>query len=186
MACAAALAVGAARFLFNSRSPDVTSSAEYESLTDMADSATAPALSSDGHLLAFITGGDPFLSAGQIWLRLLPDGEPVQLTHTSGLIFAPTFTPDGTHVAYSAVDKEPGGAWDTWVVPITGGEAVKLLPNASGLSFIGPHAVMYSEFKTGLHLGIVSSLDDRARSICPVTNAAWRTIPICLPIGKPC
>src|SRR5258707_11317768 len=161
--CAAVLAIGAARFLFNSHSPAVTSSAEYESLTDMADSATAPALSSDGHLLAFIAGGDPFLSAGQIWLRLLPDGEPVQLTHTSGLIFAPTFTPDGTHVAYSAVDKEAGGAWDTWLVPITGGEAVRLLPNASGLSFIGPHAVMYSEFKTGLHLGIVSSLDDRSQ-----------------------
>jgi DNA-binding winged helix-turn-helix (wHTH) protein/Tol biopolymer transport system component len=163
VACAAVLAIGAARFLFNSHPPAVTSSAEYEPLTDMADSATAPALSPDGHLLVFISGGDPFLSAGQIWLKLLPDGEPVQLTHTAGLIFAPTFTPDGTHVAYSAVDQAPGGTWNTWIVPITGGESVRLLPNASGLSFIGPHAVMYSEFKTGLHLGIVSSLDDRSQ-----------------------
>ena len=52
---------------------------------------------------------------------------------------------------------------DTWIVPITGGETVRLLPNASGLSFIGPHQVMYSEFKTGLHLGIVTSLDDRSQ-----------------------
>jgi DNA-binding winged helix-turn-helix (wHTH) protein/Tol biopolymer transport system component len=161
VACTAVLAIGAANFLVNS-SPAVTSPAEYESLTDMANSATAPALSPDGRLLAFISGGDPFLSPGQIWLRLLPDGEPVQLTHTSGLIFAPTFTPDGTHVAYSAVDQAPGGTWNTWVVPITGGEAVKLLPNASALSFIGPHTVMYSEFKTGMHLGIVSSRDDRS------------------------
>jgi DNA-binding winged helix-turn-helix (wHTH) protein/Tol biopolymer transport system component len=163
LACLAGLAIGAASLLFISHSPPVTSSAEYESLTDMADSATAPALSPDGRLLAFIKGGDPFLSPGQIWLKLLPDGEPFQLTHTSGLIFAPTFTPDGTHVAYSAVEKEPGGAWDTWIVPIAGGEAVKLLPNASALSYIGPHEVMYSEFKTGLHLGIVSSLDDRSQ-----------------------
>jgi DNA-binding winged helix-turn-helix (wHTH) protein/Tol biopolymer transport system component len=163
VACAVIVALGAARFLWNSRSPAVTSSAEYESLTDMADSATAPAVSPDGHLLAFISGGDPFLSPGQIWLRLLPDGEPVQLTHTSGLIFAPTFTPDGTHVAYSAVDQAPGGTWNTWIVPITGGDAVRLLPNASALSFIGPHTVMYSEFKTGLHLGIVSSRDDRSQ-----------------------
>jgi eukaryotic-like serine/threonine-protein kinase len=163
VAVAAVLAIGAARFFLYSQPPAVTSSAEYEALTDMADSATAPALSPDGHLLAFISGGDPFLSAGQIWLRLLPDGEPVLLTHTAGLIFAPTFTPDGTHVAYSAVDQAPGGTWNTWTVPITGGEAVRLLPNASGLSFIGPHAVMYSEFKTGLHLGIVSSLDDRSQ-----------------------
>jgi eukaryotic-like serine/threonine-protein kinase len=159
------LSIGAARFFISALSPAVTSSAEYEELTDMADSATAPVLSSDGHLLAFISGGDPFLSAGQIWVRLLPDGEPVQLTHTSGLVFAPTFTPDGAHVAYSLAGKDPSStSWDTWVVPITGGEPVRLLPNASGLSFIGPHSVMYSEFKTGLHLGIVSSLDDRSHS----------------------
>ena len=161
--CGAVLAIGTVRFLGSWHSPAVTSSAEYEALTDMADSATAPVLSGDGRLLAFISGGDPFLSSGQIWLRLLPDGEPLQLTHTTGLIFAPTFTPDGTHVAFSLAGKEPGGTWDTWVVPITGGEAVRMLPNASGLSFIGPHSVMYSEFKTGLHLGIVSSLDDRSQ-----------------------
>jgi DNA-binding winged helix-turn-helix (wHTH) protein len=159
----AVVAIGAARFLSVSHARPITSSAEYEPLTDMADSATAPALSSDGHMLAFIKSGDPFLSAGQIWLKLLPDGEPIQLTHTSGLIFAPAFTPDGSHVAYSAVENEPGGSLDTWIVPITGGETVKLLPNASGLSFIGPHQVMYSEFKTGLHLGIVTSLDDRSQ-----------------------
>jgi DNA-binding winged helix-turn-helix (wHTH) protein/Tol biopolymer transport system component len=162
VACAAALGVSAAIFLSPHSSP-VTSPAEYEPLTDMAGSATAPALSPDGRLLAFISGGDPFLSGGQIWLRLLPDGEPVQLTHASGLIFAPAFTPDGTHVAYSVVDHVLGRTWDTWIVPITGGEAVRTLPNASGLSYIGPHTVMYSEFKTGLHLGIVSSLDDRSQ-----------------------
>jgi DNA-binding winged helix-turn-helix (wHTH) protein/Tol biopolymer transport system component len=163
VACAAILGVGATVFRLNSHPSAVTSAAEYEPLTDMAGSATAPALSPDGRLLAFISGGDPFLSAGQIWLRLLPDGEPLQLTHASGLIFAPTFTPDGTHVAYSVVDHVLGRTWDTWTVPITGGEAVKVLPNASGLSFIGPHTVMYSEFKVGLHLGIVSSLDDRSQ-----------------------
>lgn len=160
---AAVLAIGTARFLLISHSLPVTSSAEYEPLTDMADSATAPALSSDGHMLAFIKSGDPFLSPGQLWLKLLPDGEPIQLTHTSGLIFAPTFTPDGSHVAYSAAENKPDSSLDTWIVPITGGEPVKLLPNASGLSFIGPHQVMYSEFKTGLHLGIVTSLDDRSQ-----------------------
>lgn len=163
VACAAILAIGTKKFLLDSHPPAITSAAEYESLTDMADSATAPAVSPDGRLLAFIKGGDSFLSAGQIWLRLLPDGEPVQLTHTSGLIFAPAFTPDGTHVAYTSIDPAEGSTWDTWTVPITGGEAMRLLPNASGLSFIGPHAVMYSEFKTGLHLGIVSSLDDRSQ-----------------------
>jgi len=163
VAFATIVAIAAAMLLINSRRRPITSAAEYQALTDVADIATAPALSPDGRLLAFIKGDGPFLSAGQIWLKLLPDGEPVQLTHSSGLIFAPAFTPNGTHVAYTLIDQRPGSTWDTWTVAITGGESTRLLPNASGLSYIGSHAVMYSEFKTGLHLGIVSSLDDRSQ-----------------------
>ena len=142
----------------------VTLPSEYVQLTDVTDSATAPAISPDGHLLAFIRGGDAFLSSGQIWLKVLPDGEPVQLTSGEAAVFAPTFTPDGTRVAYSAVTQTAAGAnWDTLTVPVLGGMPQMLLPNASGLSFIGPHEVVYSEFKEGLHLGIVTSLDDRSR-----------------------
>ncbi|MGO9945562.1 MAG: winged helix-turn-helix domain-containing protein [Steroidobacteraceae bacterium] len=162
VALIAIVAIAAATMVNSLRHP-ISSPAEYEALTDVADVATAPALSPDGRLLAFMKGDGPFLGAAQIWLKLLPDGEAVQLTHASGLIFAPAFTPDGTHVAYSATDQRPGGTWDTWIVPITGGESTRLLPNASGLSYIGRHAVMYSEFKTGLHLGIVSSLDNRSQ-----------------------
>ena len=39
--------------------------------------ATAPALSPDGRMLAFMKGDGPFLGAAQIWLKLLPDGEAV-------------------------------------------------------------------------------------------------------------
>ena len=162
-ALAILLAVGMAVALLAGRSHPVTDPAEYAPLTDVTAVATAPAVSADGRLLAFIRGDGPFMSSGQIWLKLLPDGEPVQLSHGSGLIFAPTFTPDGAHVAYTSIDPSPGSTWDTWIVPITGGEATKLLPNASGLTYTGPHEVMYSEFKQGLHLGIVSSLEDRSR-----------------------
>jgi DNA-binding winged helix-turn-helix (wHTH) protein/Tol biopolymer transport system component len=146
------------------RQAPVISPADYVQLTDVADSATAPALSPDGRLLAFIRNGTAFLSAGQIWLKALPDGEPVQLTHESGLIFAPTFTSNGTRVAYSvaAVDR-PNYLWNTWTVATIGGAPELLLPNASGLSFIGPQEVMYSEFKSGIHLGIATSLEDRAQ-----------------------
>src|ERR1700742_816540 len=161
-ACMALAVIAAARFAFLARSLPLTSPAEYQPLTDASDSATGPALSADAHMLAFIKGGDLFLSPGQIWLKLLPDGEAIQLTHTKGLVFAPSLAPDGAHVAFSTVNKDLGGTWDTWTVPITGGEPARLLPNASGLSFIGPHEVMYSEFKTGMHLGIVASRDDRS------------------------
>ena len=150
------LGLATVALLVDSRGTAVTSPAEYELLTDVIDSATAPALSPDGRMLAFIRGGAPFLSLGQIWLKLLPDGEPVQLTHSAAPIFAPTFTPDGAHIAYSAT-------FDTWVVPVTGGEPALLLSNASGLTYIGSHEVMFSEFKTGMHVGLVASLDDRSR-----------------------
>src|SRR5262249_46289221 len=79
--------------LVGSREYPVPLPAEYEALTDVTDSTTAPALSPDGRMLAFIRGGEPFLSSGQIWLQVLPHGEPVQLTSEHAAVFAPTFTP---------------------------------------------------------------------------------------------
>ena len=156
--------ISAVLYLVFSRAYPVTVPAEYEALTDVTDSTTAPALSPDGRMLAFIRGGEPFLSSGQIWLQVLPHGEPVQLTSEQAAIFAPTFTPDGTRVAYSVTTQSSSeGNWNTWTVPVTGGASTLLLPNASGLSYIGPHEVLYSEFKTGIHLGIVASQDDRSR-----------------------
>ena len=144
----------------------VTTAAEYAPLTNVPDSAMQPALSPDGRLLAFIRGGGPFIGRrGQIWVKALPDGELMQLTHETGSVFAPSFTPDGTRITYSVADDpdRPGEPWDTRIVPITGGESSVLLPNASGLSFIGPHEVLYSEFKAGIHLGLVTSAEDRSR-----------------------
>ena len=142
-------------------SAPVTTAAEYAPLTNIPDSAMQPALSPDGRLLAFIRGGGPFMSSGQIWLKALPDGDLVQLTHETKPIFGPRFTPDGTRITYSVAD--PGVPWETRIVPITGGASALLLPNASGLNFIGPHEVLYSEFKAGIHLGLVTSADDRSR-----------------------
>lgn len=163
LAGAVVVALAGAVLLYYWRAPPVILSTRYEQLTDVPDSATQPALSPDGHLLAFIREGSLFLGSGQLWLKRLPDGEPTQLTHESGLVFAPTFSADGTHVAYSVVPgQKPGLPWETWIVPVTGGTPSLLLGNASGLSYIGPHEVLYSEFKTGVHMGIVTSRDDRA------------------------
>lgn len=161
VAAAALLTLAIGAWLGQRPTAPVTSPAEFEALTDVADSATAPAISPDGHFLAFIRGGGAFISSGQLWLKTLPDGEPVQLTHATSPLYAPSFAPDGTHVVYTSILWP--SAWDTWSVPITGGEPVRLLPNASGLTYLGAHEVLYSEFKTGIHLGIVTSGDDRSR-----------------------
>lgn len=156
------LLAGLALWLWVDRKHAVTDPAEYVQLTDVTDTATSPVLSPDGHMLAFIRGGSAFMGSGQIWLKVLPNGEPVKLTDAHGFVWAPAFTPDGANVVYSSIDNQRG-TWNTWTVPVTGGtNATQLLPNAQGLTYIGPHEVLYSEFNVGLHLGIVTSLDDRS------------------------
>jgi serine/threonine protein kinase len=128
-------------------------------LTDMTDSAAQPALSPDGKMLAFIRGPSTFVSPGQIYVKALPDGEPVQLTHDNLPKMSPVFSPDGSRIAYTA--RTTSFSWDTWMVPVTGGQPSLWLPNASGLVWTGPHRLLFSEIKEGLHMGIVSAEDTR-------------------------
>jgi DNA-binding winged helix-turn-helix (wHTH) protein/Tol biopolymer transport system component len=132
---------------------------EYVPLTNYADSATSPALSPDGRMLAFLRGADTFHGPGEVYVKLLPDGQPFQLTHHDVPKMSPVFSPDGARVAYTTVDR---GSWDTWVVPIPGGTAQRLLPNASGLSWIADHRVMFSEIGPGFYMRITTATESRA------------------------
>src|SRR6266851_1593494 len=68
----------------------------YTQITNFTDSAVAPALSPDGRMLAFIRSEYTFGGPGQIYVKLLPDGEPVQLTHDDlKKRGSPKFSPDG-------------------------------------------------------------------------------------------
>jgi serine/threonine protein kinase len=131
-------------------------SPEWVQLTNFVDSATAPALSPDGRMLTFIRGPDPFVSKGEIYLKLLPEGTPVQLTHNDTMKMSPVFSPDGSQIAYTVP-----GHWDTWVVPTLGGEPRLMLPNASGLTWIDPQRLLFSEIKQGRHMAIVTSMENR-------------------------
>ena len=85
------LTVCAARWLSNASRPAVASPSGYQPLTDVVDSATAPALSPDGRMLVFIRNGAWMLGSGQIWARTLPYGEDMRLTSAScNPLFAPT------------------------------------------------------------------------------------------------
>jgi serine/threonine protein kinase/Tol biopolymer transport system component len=155
------LAGGAAIVYLVTPTVAVTTPAEYLQLTNFSDSATAPSLSPDGRMVTFKRGGDSFLGPGQIFVKRLPDGESVQLTTSAGRKYGPVFTPNGSRVAYT---ERESGQWDTWTVPVLGGQPVRLLPNASGLTWIADHLVLFSEIKAGIHMGIVTAADDRAAS----------------------
>ncbi len=141
----------------------VTSASEYIRLTNFNDSATAPTLSPDGRMVAFFRGGGYFLGSGQIYVKLLPDGESKQLTFDSNQKYDPVFTPDASRVAYTILSLTDG-RFDTWTVPVLGGTPARLMVNAAGLSWIGPDRVLFSEVMSGtaLHMGIVTAKESRA------------------------
>ena len=56
-------------------------------------------------MLAFIRGPDTFLGRGQIYVKILPNGEPVQLTHDNSNKMSPVFSPDGSRIAFSALSE---------------------------------------------------------------------------------
>jgi eukaryotic-like serine/threonine-protein kinase len=133
---------------------------KWEQLTFFTDSAVYPALSPDGRMLAFIRGNDSFFGPGQIYVKLLPSGDAVQLTHDSTLKLSPIFSPDGSRIAYGTVDP-----WDVWEVPVLGGQPHRLLANASSLTWIDEgKRLLFSEIKQGLHMALVSTDSARGQS----------------------
>jgi eukaryotic-like serine/threonine-protein kinase len=157
----------AAVFFYSSRSSTqpVTSPSTYVQLTDFTEAATDPALSPDGRMLTFIRGGQGFpRRGGQIYVKLLPNGESVRLTDSPNLKYGPVFSPDGSRIAYTELGVVQGAlSWDTLTVPALGGPPTRLLPNAAGLLWIDDRRVLFSEIKGGgLHMGIVTATEGRA------------------------
>ena len=155
-------AIGAGVYFYWSKpsSATVATQAEWTPITDFADSAVSPALSPDGRMLTFIRGGNTFFGGGQIYVKLLPDGEPVQLTHDTVQKMSPEFSPDGSHIAYTTVPA----LWDTWVVPVLGGEPRLMVANAEGLTWIDAKNLLFSEVRKGIHMVLVTASVNREDS----------------------
>ena len=104
---AAALAVLAIGGAVWSRGPaPAPNRSEWVQITRLPDSVSQPALSPDGRMLTFIRGPATFFGPGQVYVKMLPDGEPVQLTNDNLAKMRPVFSPDGTRIAYTVVGPE--------------------------------------------------------------------------------
>jgi serine/threonine protein kinase len=131
----------------------------YTQITNFTDSAVSPALSPDGRMLAFIRSDKWFLSRDQIYVKLLPNGEPVQLTHDSRQKYAPMFSADGSRIVYSVP------AWSTYAVSPLGGEPTLFLKNSSGVTWLDERRILFSEVNPPYshHMGVVTAMEDRSQ-----------------------
>jgi eukaryotic-like serine/threonine-protein kinase len=135
------------------------SQSEWVQLTNFPDSVSQPSLSPDGRMLTFLRGPGSFVTGGQVYVKLLPDGEPQQLTNDDVNKMSPMFTPDGSRIAYTIA------GWDTWIVPVVGGAARRWLPNASGLAWSDKKTIVFSEVidrLEGNHMKVVAAEESRA------------------------
>lgn len=151
-----AVALGAVA-LFRSlhRPPEVS----YTQLTDFTDSAAAPALSPDGRMVAFIRGGGSFLTSDRIYVKMLPNGETRRVTDDDRLKYGLAFSPDGSEIAYTVLELS---GFSTYEVSALGGEPHLLLSNAAGLVWLDPQRLLFSEIRSGIHMGTVTSTATRA------------------------
>jgi DNA-binding winged helix-turn-helix (wHTH) protein/Tol biopolymer transport system component len=186
--------------LFRQNHPAVTQNRAYTQITNFTDSATAPVLSADGRLVAFIRSDDWFLSTDQIYIKSLPDGEPIQLTRDPRLKCCLTFSPDSLRVAFTTVESAPMG-WKTYTVSVLGGEPTLFLANAAGLTWLEQRRVLFSEIRRGIHMGIVTAAEDRSeyrevyfppheRSMAHFSHASpdrkWALVLEMNPVWQPC
>jgi DNA-binding winged helix-turn-helix (wHTH) protein/Tol biopolymer transport system component len=127
---------------------------KYTQLTDFTDSAVQPALSPDGHMLAFVRGVDTFMTIDQIYVKMLPNGEARRVTNDSRLKYGLSFSPDGSEIAYTVLE---GPVFSTYGVSVLGGEPRLMFKNAAGLVWLDPQRILFSQAPTGIHLGVVKA-----------------------------
>ena len=151
------LAVAACGLLLIRLTRPATQELTYTQITNFTDSAVAPALSPDGRMVAFYRSDSWFHSPDQIYVKLLPNGEPVRLTNDPQLKYGLAFSPDGSRIAYT-VDR----GWKTFTVSPLGGEPSLMLSNAAGLTWLDQRHVLFSEIRTGSHMGIVTATENRS------------------------
>ena len=153
------VALALAAFLYwRQLPPKLAPQSQWVQLTDYDDGAAAPALSPDGKLLTFLRGDATFTTEGNVYVKLLPNGEAVQLTHDNQTKMDPVFSPDGSSILYTGISEFD---WQTWEVPVFGGEPRLLLHNAAAAHWVGPHELLFSEIESGIHMAIATASESR-------------------------
>jgi Tol biopolymer transport system component/predicted Ser/Thr protein kinase len=156
-----AVAAGAVIILSQFRRPAPPARLEAAQITNFTDSAVAPTLSPDGRMLAFFRSDNWFNTTDPIYVKMLPRGEPVQITHDVRRKSGLAWSPDGSRIAFTVSESVN---WNTYSVSALGGEPSLLLTNASGLTWLDERWLLFSEKPQpgSPHMGVVTALQNRS------------------------
>jgi serine/threonine protein kinase len=155
----------AAVFMLWRAKPRSTPPVQFTQVTNFSDGALAPAVSPDGRFLAYLRSPAGVLGvsaqrSAQIYIQMLPNGQPKAITNDTRAKNWPMFSLDGSRIAYTSTDQR--FVWDTWQVPVLGGESSPLLRNASGLTWLDDQNIVYSKVIEELHMGIATGTESRS------------------------
>jgi Tol biopolymer transport system component len=78
------------------------------------------------------------------------------VTHDPRPKYNIAFSPDNVQIAYTVF------GFQTYTVSTLGGDSKLFLMNSAGLSWLDDRHVLFSQIKTGIHMGIVTSKTDRS------------------------
>jgi serine/threonine protein kinase/Tol biopolymer transport system component len=156
-----ALSVAGAMILSRIRQSAAPARLEFRQITNFTDSAVAPAISADGRMVVFFRSDNWFLTRDQVYVKMLPNGEPVQITHDPRTKYGLAFSPDGSRIAYTARESLQ---WNTFTVSPLGGQSRLLLSNAAGLTWLDERRFLFSEKSDPgrAHMGIVTAMESRS------------------------
>jgi Tol biopolymer transport system component/tRNA A-37 threonylcarbamoyl transferase component Bud32 len=141
---AGAIVVAAAGLvMLQPRETRTAASYVFRRLTSDAASNVAPAISPDGKLVAY-SSDRAQSGTTDIWVQQVAGGEPVRLTSGLGLCHSPTFSPDGSRIAFQGGPDSRG----VYLVSTFGGEARRIAdgrgpmfsPDGTQISYMGPMA----------------------------------------------
>ena len=136
---------------------------KYQQITNFTDSVVSPALSPDGRMVAFIRGDNWFQSRDPIYVKILSDGEPIPITDDPRPKYGLAFSPDGSRIAYTvSVAGTTAPVWSTWTVSVLGGKPKLALSNSAGLTWLAGRRLLFSEIRTGAHMGVVTATESRS------------------------
>lgn len=98
------------------RSASAPAAMHFSAVTSFAGVQAQPALSPDGRSVAFVSNRDGHYN---IYVGLVRGGELVQITHGDALKSRPSWSPDGSTLAYAQLNDS--GLTDIWEVSALGG-----------------------------------------------------------------